>query len=102
VPKSNKTVARKPKCTWIDADHSNSIKDGLIFIHWPSFAGKKKHSSNPHDYCGYPALRAYTTPTDEGATGTIFRKEEGTKVKRVPDSHLVIGSEPSQNATILC
>ncbi|KAK3359127.1 hypothetical protein B0T25DRAFT_514730 [Lasiosphaeria hispida] len=94
----------KPRCTWIDADHTNGIPPGMLFIHWPSFAGNQGHSDNPSSYCGWPAFRAYKDPN---GGGVIVKKDNGdsgeTKViKRALDSRLVVSSEPSHNATELC
>jgi hypothetical protein len=67
----------------------------MLMIHMPSFAGGKSHSSNPTSYCGYPALRAYDN------TGAPILKMKRS-VARALDSRLVISSDPSHNATILC
>ncbi|EUC37755.1 hypothetical protein COCVIDRAFT_92992 [Bipolaris victoriae FI3] len=83
----------KPKCTWIDNDHTNNFKAGMLMIHWIDFTNKKTQGSRPADYCRYPAFRAYTP---EG--GSIFKRDEPTIV----DHRLVISSEPGHNATELC
>jgi hypothetical protein len=85
----------KPRCTWIDSDRTNNIRSNMLMIHMPSFAGGKSHSSNPTSYCGYPALRAYDN------TGAPILKMKRS-VARALDSRLVISSDPSHNATILC
>jgi hypothetical protein len=79
----------------------------MIFIHWPSFTGDEIHGGDAHNYCGYPAFRAYTA--NEGGTSIFGKreiedatKEEAHVAKRAVDTRLVISSEPSHNATALC
>jgi hypothetical protein len=99
-----------PKCTWIDADHTNGIQAGMLMIGWTRFTGELPSGSNPRAYCGYPGLRAYT---GKDGSGSIFKRHttelslplteaEHALAKRKIDSRLVITSHPSHNATELC
>ncbi|KAF5849187.1 hypothetical protein GGP41_006153 [Bipolaris sorokiniana] len=88
--------ANKPKCTWIDNDHTNDFKAGMLMIHWIDFTNKKTQGSRPADYCRYPAFRAYTP---EG--GSIFKRDAADE-PTIVDHRLVISSEPGHNATELC
>jgi hypothetical protein len=97
----------KPRCTWIDNDHTNGIKAGMLFIHFPSFTDRYSEGGDKRDYCRYPALRAYTQNT---GGSQIFKRHEiggalgepGQKVKRAVDTRIVVTSDPSHNATSLC
>ncbi|KAJ5029187.1 hypothetical protein J3E72DRAFT_379734 [Bipolaris maydis] len=86
----------KPRCTWIDNDHTNDFKAGMLMIHWIDFTNKRTQGSRPADYCRYPAFRAYTP---EG--GSIFKRDAADEPTHV-DPRLVISSEPGHNATELC
>ncbi|KAK4184261.1 hypothetical protein QBC35DRAFT_535110 [Podospora australis] len=64
----------KPKCAWIDRDHTNGINAGMIMVHWPTF----KRDSPPGDrwpgsLCGYPGFRAYRNYGDIEVTRPIKR-----------------------------
>nr|XP_036575951.1 uncharacterized protein CTRU02_14088 [Colletotrichum truncatum]KAF6782607.1 hypothetical protein CTRU02_14088 [Colletotrichum truncatum] len=83
---------KTPRCTWIDADHTNNIRATMLMIGWPYNDPEKSGSPS----CGYPAFRAYN-----GGSGIV--KREGPVVgPRKKDPRLIISSIPSHNATELC
>jgi hypothetical protein len=88
-----------PHCTWLSTGEAAD----MLMIHFPSFAGKAAHSSDPHSYCGFPALRAYT-----GSGSEVFKRElalgrdaKATRSATV-DPRLVVSPHGAHNATALC
>lgn len=79
----------------------------MLFIHFPSFTDGYQEGNNVRNYCGWPALRAYTQNT---GGSSIFKRDEiggalgelDHKVKRAVDTRIVVTSDPSHNATALC
>ncbi|GFP60276.1 hypothetical protein TASIC1_0017003800 [Trichoderma asperellum] len=85
-----------PRCTWIDGDDTNGLYAQSLLIDWTSFVESDQNSSpnsDPNSYCGYPALRSYTS-----SGGEVVKRDKTPKL----DSRLVISSAASHNATELC
>ncbi|KAK4164067.1 hypothetical protein QBC43DRAFT_289300 [Cladorrhinum sp. PSN259] len=68
----------QPRCIWVDHDHTNGVKAGMIMVHWPIF---KKNSPpanrTPKSVCGYPGFRAYS---NYGEREVTQYKRDGTPI----------------------
>lgn len=99
----------KPWCTWLDNDHTNDFKASTIYIHFPSFTDKYTEGKNQASYCGGNAFHAYG---NDDFSDKLFKRDSigpspkdarpSPKVKRAADSRIVITSEATHNATVLC
>ncbi|KAI1379886.1 hypothetical protein F4677DRAFT_407913 [Hypoxylon crocopeplum] len=94
-----------PRCTWIDKDHTNDLKAGVIGINWgdlnppkdggpPSFTDAKKH-------CG-GQMQAW--PNDGGKQMLPIANKKRSLVRRSQrsDNRLVVSEHPHHNATEVC
>lgn len=86
------TMYSAPRCTWIDGDDTNGLYAQSLLIDWTSF-GQSNQNTDPNSFCGYPALRSYTS-----SGGEVVKRDKTPKL----DSRLVISSAASHNATELC
>ncbi|KAB5539444.1 hypothetical protein GE09DRAFT_1248602 [Coniochaeta sp. 2T2.1] len=101
----------KPRCTWIDRDHSEEIKAGVIGINWAGFIS---HEQPGADYDGKDKCDndgAFKAWAGDGQESVISKRAlrsrniEGRLKKRskfVGDDRLVISSAANQTATELC
>jgi hypothetical protein len=92
-------LSRSPLCTWVDRDHSDGIKAGVIGITWPGFSDTG--DTNLPDRCG-SSFRAWKNDGGPPVKRSLGANEKRKRSKFVGDDRLVISSKNNQTASGLC
>ncbi|KAI0164596.1 hypothetical protein GGR57DRAFT_514602 [Xylariaceae sp. FL1272] len=95
-----------PRCTWIDADHTNDIEAAVISITWPDFVGDEDSppTGDGKSYCG-TSFQAW-----DGEDGTallpmgdsVAARKVGPPKSQRTNNNLIVSHHSGQNATELC
>ncbi|KAK7924314.1 hypothetical protein PG985_006368 [Apiospora marii] len=96
-------------CTWIDKDHTNDIKAGVLGIKWPAFKGTKDSVPTEQEAraeCG-KGLTAWRNEGEQQMLPLADAKflaaaSSGPRPSRRFDDSLVVSRHRGQNATELC